>query len=274
MKKVFNYGIGLILCLSATVMTGCDKDKEKETTPAPEIEMVYVAGGTFMMGATDDRVDDIDRGFGELPAHEVTLDSFYIGKYEVTQAQWEAVMGTTLKQQFDKLDKADNYSWNDSNARQDCPMRYVRWEEAVQFCERLSRKTGKTYRLPTEAEWEYAARGGQHPDGTKYAGSNDIDEVAWSYWNSPGIMHPVGQKKPNGLGLYDMTGNVEEWCSDFYNMDFYEISPSVNPQCDRGNYGHVLRGGDANLWIHSSYRVTGRNSSDRAARGFRIVLEP
>ena len=191
------------------------------------MEMVEVKGGTFLMGATSEQGSDAESN--EKPVHSVTLDGFYIGKTEVTQAQWEAVMGTTVEQQRVKAGASNKlYGVGD-----DYPMYYVSWEDAVQFCEKLSQLTGKTYRLPTEAEWEYAARGGQHADGTKYAGSNYIGNVAWYEDNSGRKAHPVGQKWQNGLGLYDMSGNVWEWCSDWYESNYYSSSPSVNPQTSK-----------------------------------------
>lgn len=155
---------------------------------ALEASMVYVEGGTFK----------------NSKGKEVTLESFYIGGTEVTQAQWVAVMG-----------KNPSYKQGE-----DLPVERVSWNEAVVFCERLSEVTGKKYRLPTEAEWEYAARGGQNADGTEYAGSDNIDDVAWYMDNSDNQTHPVGTKAPNGLGVYDMIGNVWEWCSDMYDVSF------------------------------------------------------
>ncbi|MDE6113275.1 MAG: formylglycine-generating enzyme family protein [Bacteroidales bacterium] len=293
MKKLICMGMGLALCLSAAVWTGCDKPNELET-PAmveeiPSVDgivadlessMVYVEGGMFMMGATEEQGEDA--WYNERPVHEVTLDGFYIGKYEVTQAQWKAVMGTTVVQQRDKV----GTSYGLHGVGDDYPMYYVSWNDAVEFCEKLSAQTGKTYRLPTEAEWEYAARGGQQADGTKYAGSGNIDEVAWfgHYNDAPGTpgngnstTHPVGQKRPNGLGLYDMSGNVKEWCSDWYDEKYYSQSPSVNPQGPSGGWTYRLsRGGhwDDNAWW---CRVSHRDHYSPIVRnsyvGFRVVCE-
>ncbi|MDE7149996.1 MAG: formylglycine-generating enzyme family protein, partial [Bacteroidales bacterium] len=233
-----------------------------------ELEMVAVNGGVFPMGATSEQGSDYESD--EKPVHSVTLSDFYIGQYEVTQAQWESVMGTTIGQQRDKADP----SWSLYGVGDDYPMYYVNWEEAQEFCSKLSQKTGKKYRLPTEAEWEYAARGGQNADGTKYAGSDDIDEVAWFRDNSGDMTHPVGQKKPNGLGLYDMTGNVWEWCSDWYGS--YGSSSAVNPQGPSSGSNRVARGGS---WgsIAQFCRVSFRNSLTPGYRfsylGFRVVCE-
>ncbi|MDE6439583.1 MAG: SUMF1/EgtB/PvdO family nonheme iron enzyme [Bacteroidales bacterium] len=242
----------------------------EETAFGMKLQMVAVEGGTFSMGATSEQGSDA-YDF-EKPVHSVTLDGFYIGAFEVTQAQWAAVMGTTIEQQREKAwgeyaplcGEGDKY-----------PMYYVSWEEAQSFCEKLSQKTGKTYRLPTEAEWEYAARGGNKSDGTKYAGSNTIDDVAWfGYYDE--TTHPVGQKKPNGLGIYDMSGNVWEWCQDWWDSEYYSSSPSVNPQGPSSGSGRVVRGGS---WFNGAQgcRVSNRYICTPDYRssnlGFRVVCE-
>lgn len=233
------------------------------------MELVYVKGGTFRMGATPEQGSAAhDR---EKPVHEVTLDGFYIGRFEVTQGQWEAVMGTTVKQQRDLTNS--NYSL--SGVGDDYPMYYVSWKEAVAFCDSLSARTGRKHRLPTEAEWEYAARGGQQSDGTKYAGSNTIGNVAWYYTNSFSKTHPVGQKQPNGLELYDMSGNALEWCSDLYGD--YNEDVTHNPQGpSSGSGGRVYRGGS---WLNyeRECRVSSRIAAFPDYRdnllGFRVVCE-
>ncbi|MDE6694403.1 MAG: formylglycine-generating enzyme family protein [Bacteroidales bacterium] len=247
MKKLLYVLTGL--CLLAGFFTACEKpnstneggDTSKEnyteTAFGMNLEMVYVKGGTFEMGAVEEQ--DSGAFDYEKPVHSVTLDDFYIGKYEVTQAQWEAVMGTTIAQQRDTA----NSSWDLSGVGDNYPMYYISWSEAQEFCQKLSQLTGKKYRLPTEAEWEYAARGGQYADGTRYAGSNTLGDVAWCQANSGSKTHPVGQKKPNGLGLYDMSGNVWEWCSDWFGEDYYSSSPSVNPQGPASGSYRVGRGG-------------------------------
>lgn len=242
-----------------------------ETAFGMEMRMVYVQGGTFSMGSKEKPMWEVP---DDIPVHSVTLSDFYIGQYEVTQAQWEAVMGTTIYQQQKKTTYRSLYGVGDNY-----PMYYVSWEEAQAFCAKLSEATGKTYRLPTEAEWEYAARGGQNNDGTKYAGSNEIGEVAWSQ-NVEGKTHPVGQKRPNGLGLYDMSGNVFEWCSDWYDSDYYRGSPEVNPQGPSDPdewYLRVMRGGG---WYYRdrNCRVSYRGGRDHGycdfVVGFRVVCVP
>lgn len=197
--------------------------KNKTTAPEPQlpkIEMVYVSGGTFMMGA-----DDNDAYSDEKPVNSVTLSSFQIGKYEVTQRLWKAVMGT-----------------NPSGFEGDnLPVENVSWEDAREFIRKLNAITGKNYRLPTEAEWEFAARGGNSSYGYKYSGSNNIDNVAWYYGNSGSKTHPVGTKSPNELGIYDMTGNVGEWCQDWYGS--YNSGSQTNPHGPSSGSYRVFRGG-------------------------------
>ena len=185
--------------------------------------MVYVEGGTFTMGATPEQGSD---AYGdEKPAHQVTLKGFYIGKYEVTQAEWKAVMGTNPSH-F----KGDNL-----------PVENVSRFDCQEFIRKLNELTGKNFRLLTEAEWEYAARGGKRSNGAKYAGDNNIDNVAWYGKNSSNTTHPVGQKRANELGLYDMSGNVIEWCQDWF--DYYSSSAQTNPTGPGSGEARVLRGG-------------------------------
>jgi sulfatase modifying factor 1 len=216
-------------------------------------EMVLVEGGTFQMGAAV-------AGSDEVPVHTVTLTDFRIGLYEVTQKQWRDVMG---------IDARVNYFPGCDS----CPVERVSWFSVQEYLEKISVLTGKRFRLPTEAEWEYAARGGQLSAKYKYSGSNDPDEVAWRDGNSDVMTHPVGRKKPNELGLCDMSGNVWEWCSDWYSPDYYSISPCDNPPGPPEGTSRVMRGGS---WFHDSsgLRVTDRDRSNPAFRqgfvGFRI----
>ena len=189
-----------------------------------EFEMVYVEGGTFMMGATSEQGSDADAD--ERPVHSVTLSSFYIGKYEVTQGLWREVMGSNP---------------SDNKAGDDYPVEYVSWEDCQEFIRKLNDRTGLTFRLPTEAEWEYAARGGKKSRGYKYAGSDNLDEVGWYNENSGNRTHPVGSKYPNELGLYDMSGNVCELCQDWYGD--YTAEAQRNPTGPVSKLCRVLRGG-------------------------------
>ena len=222
-----------------------------------QIEMVFVKGGTFMMGATPEQGSDA--GDGEKPVHSVTVSDFYIGKYEVTQAQWKAVMGKNPSHY-----KGENR-----------PVERVSWYDIQKFIEKLNAKTGKRYRLPTEAEWEYAARGGNQSKGYKYSGSNDIGSVAWYTNNSGDRTHPVGQKQPNELGLYDMTGNVWEWCSDWYGR--YSSGSQTNPTGPDIGSTCVLRGGSwfgFDSWCRVSYRSHNDPSIRSDTGGFRLVCQP
>ena len=220
-------------------------------------DMVYVKGGTFTMGATAEQGSDAYSD--EKPTHSVTVSDFYIGKYEVTQAQWRAVMG-----------KNPSYFSGDNN-----PVEYVSWKDIQKFLKKLNAKTGKKFRLPTEAEWEYAARGGNQSKGYKYSGSNNISDVAWYTDNSSSKTHPVGQKTPNELGIYDMTGNVWEWCQDWKGS--YSSSSQTNPTGPSSGSRRVLRGGS---WSNNARncRVSIRLSDSPDYRssyfGFRLVMEP
>lgn len=202
----------------------------------------------------------------EIPLHEVTLKDFSIAKTETTISQWKVFCRATGREIPTALadGKYDNY-----------PVVNVKWAEAVEYTNWLSKVTGKSYRLPTEAEWEYAARGGKLTKGTIFAGSSNIDSVAWYVGNSDKATHPVAQKKPNELGLYDMTGNVWEWCLDLY-AD-YTSSPANNPRGAATGDGIVFRGGS---WyeLDKYSRIPFRGQSDGRDYtfrdlGFRVVAE-
>lgn len=240
-----------------------------ETAFGLNMRMIYVEGGSFTMGCTSEQGGDCDSD--ESPSRYVTVNSFYMGMLEVTQSQWEKVMGTSVYQQKNKA----NPDWPMRGTGADYPMYYVSWEEAREFCRRLSQQTGKTYRLPTEAEWEYAARGGKKNESTKYSGSNYLGSVAWYSDNSNNSAHPCGTKQANALGIYDMSGNVWEWCEDWFGN--YVSYDTNNPKgATMGRY-RVLRGGGWSSYA-SYYRVANRsgdspdNRDDN--RGFRVVLVP
>ena len=221
-----------------------------------QFEMVYVEGGTFRMGATEEQGEDA--ADDEKPVHRVTLSSYLIGKHEVTQALWEAVMGS-------------NPSHNKQGG--DYPVECVSWDDCQEFIGKLNARTGMKFRLPTEAEWEYAARGGNRSKGYKYAGSDNLDEVGWYDENSGFHTHPVGEKKANELGLYDMSGNVFEWCQDWYGD--YSSEAQTNPTGLQSGRIRVLRGGGG--WNFAGYcRVSGRRSIVPGFRnvdcGLRLVL--
>jgi formylglycine-generating enzyme required for sulfatase activity len=224
--------------------------------PVTGMELVFVKGGCFKMGDTFG-----DGGSDEKPIHEVCVSDFFIGKYEVTQRQWKAIMG-------------DNPSLF-KDCGDSCPVERVSWNDVQKFTQQLNQKTGKPFRLPTEAEWEYAARSGGK--NQKYAGTNDnLDDYAWYTTNSWDRTHPVGQKKPNSLGLYDMSGNVWEWVADWYREKYYSQSPRSNPTGPTAGSERVLRGGGwyhrphsvrvtHRYWFHPDYNVGGNV-------GFRLAL--
>lgn len=236
-----------------------------ETAYGVDMSMVWVEGGSFKMGSD---IGDSD----EQPVHNVTLDGYWIGATEVTQAQWESVMGTDIRQQRDKAGYSSLYG-EGSNY----PMYYVNYDEAKEFCRRLSERTGRTYTLPTEAQWEYAARGGRDGvrDNYTYSGSNSIGSVAWYYGNSGDRTNPVGRKSPNQLGLYDMSGNLWEWCLDYYGS--YSSSSQTNPTGPSSGDFRVLRGGSWDF-DESNCRVANRFSDIPSFRydnhGFRVVCLP
>ena len=187
------------------------------------IDMVRVEAGTFTMGATPEMESPFD---WEKPTHQVTLtNDYYIGKYEVTQALWKAVMGK-----------------NPSNFKGDnLPVEQVSWDDCQEFISKLNKMTGKKFRLPTEAEWEYAARGGNKSSGYQYSGSNNLSDVAWYEDNSGKKTHAVGSKQSNELGIYDMSGNVSEWCQDWWG--YYSSSSQTNPIGANSESLRVRRGG-------------------------------
>ena len=262
-KNYFNFPSGTLYATNTYIMelelnynnqTAIDNKEEFQIFPdLPKTEMVFVQGGTFTMGCTDEQGSDCESN--EKPAHQVTLSDYYIGKYEVTQGLWKKVMGSNPSRFI--------------NCGDDCPVESVSWNVCQEFISKLNQLTGKRFRLPTEAEWEYVARGGSKASyQTKYAGSNALGEVAWYDQNSDVNYsggyeengrklgtHTVGTKKPNALGIYDMSGNVWEWCNDWFGD--YSSGGVMNPKGASTGSIRVIRGGS---WYNygSDYRVSFR----------------
>lgn len=220
-----------------------------------KIEMVLVEGGTFTMGAHDNQLSEASND--EQPSHKVTLSNYYIGKYEVTQKLWKAIMGKNPS-----IDEGDNL-----------PVECVNWNDCQTFITKLNKLTGKKFRLPTEAEWEFSARGGNNTKCFKYSGSDNIDDIAWYDGNSSKKLHQVGTKSPNELGLYDMTGNVSEFVKDWYTA--YHDEPQTNPTGPSSGSYNISRGGgfgfDAKE-CRTSARVGAVPDMRMRAIGFRLVL--
>ena len=282
-KSLYIWGIGgaVALALLIGIIKFCGRSSGGEASPetsdttamvdtvsssyTPEVhtyyangvsfQMVEVRGGTFTMGATAEQGSDADSE--EKPAHQVTLSSYMIGKTEVTQELWEAVMGSNPSH------------FKGSNL----PVELVTWEACQAFITKLNALTGKNFRLPTEAEWEFAARGGNNSRGYKYSGSNTLSNVAWYDDNSSSKTHPVATKAPNELGIYDMSGNVYEWCNDWY--DDYTSASQTNPTGPNSELYRVGRGGS---WRGNARycRVSSRYCSAPelcdTARGLRLAL--
>ncbi len=224
-----------------------------ETVNGVSFTMVAVTAGSFLMGSNDG-------GNDEKPIHEICIDVYYIGQTEVTQALWKAVMNNNPS------------SFKGNNL----PVEKVSWNDAQEFIKKLNRMTGKNFRLPTEAEWEYAARGGASSTSATatYAGSNNIDEVAWYDNNSGYKIHPVARKKANALGISDLSGNVWEWCSDWYGNEYYKNSPRNNPQGASSGSGRVIRGGswdDGTRSCRSANRGNGSPGDSSSFLGFRLA---
>ena len=228
------------------------------TVNGVEFEMVFVEGGNYCMGE-----DSI--GFGidadEHPVHNVVLSDYYIGKYEITQKQWKAVTGNEPP-----------CGGTDANM----PVGKINFYEAHEFIEKLNMLTGLNFGFPTEAQWEYAASGGKYCTDKLYSGSNNIEEVGWYKNNANGVVRPIGQKKPNELGIYDMSGNVWEWCGDYYDSTYYRtMKDSVNPQGAKLSPQRTLRGGSVQLdspYLRNKNREGYDPSANESDYGLRIIL--
>jgi formylglycine-generating enzyme required for sulfatase activity len=244
--------VQLFIHATNPIIKGADKlIEELPNTALLENEsMVFIKGGWFNMGSKTGEKD-------ECPIHTVWIDDFAIGKYPVTQKEWKQLM----------THSPSKFRGND------LPVENISWNDIQKFIEKLNAKSGKKYRLPTEAEWEYAAKGGEN---YLYSGSNNINEVAWYISNSERRTHEVGQKKANNFGLYDMTGNVWEWCNDWYDENYYKNSPERNPRGSSDGTERVVRGGswldDAEgCWV--SYRDFTDPIKGYSGIGFRIVQD-
>ncbi|MCQ2313870.1 MAG: formylglycine-generating enzyme family protein [Bacteroidales bacterium] len=241
MKKTIRLFTTLMVCMAMVLCVSCGGGTGNKTFTVNGVsfEMIAVDGGTFTMGGTSEQGSDAE---SDETTHSVTLGDYYIGKFEVTQELWEAVMGSN-----------PSY-FKGSNL----PVEQVSWDDCQTFIRKLNSLTGANFRLPTEAEWEYAARGGNRSKGYKYSGSNNISDVAWFWENSgdrvlSGVWdydeiknnncrtHSVGTKSPNELGIYDMSGNVWEWCQDWYGS--YSSGSQTNPQGPSSASNRVIRGG-------------------------------
>jgi len=262
----------IIIVLSLFLINGCGLFESKK---------IFVEGGTFKMGGTS---------MDNAPIHSVTLRNFYISKYEVTVEEFEQFVkntsyitdaekdGTSSIIINGKVVEKEGVNWRHDiygeeikNDKDKYPVIRVSWNDASEYAKWAGG------RLPTEAEWEYAARGGNQSLGYTYAGSNDINEVAWYDRNSGKTTHPVGTKAPNELGIYDMSGNVMEWCNDWYSNTYYSVSPSTNPQGPSSGTARILRGGS--WYDFSIYCASAKRNGDQPINrinilGARLVIEP
>ncbi|MBX3256143.1 MAG: formylglycine-generating enzyme family protein [Chitinophagaceae bacterium] len=255
-----------VVALCVTVLPGVAQKKKKdrdinlppvskEFLDSIQNNMVWVTGGRFIMGSDGGEMD-------EKPAHEVVVDGFAISKFPVTQRQWTVIMGSNPSE-FTGCDQ--------------CPIDRVSWNDAQKFIDRLNKLSGKYYGLPTEAEWEFAAKGGLNSKGYRYSGSDDIDQVGWYAFNSNRRPHEVGEKMPNELGLYDMTGNMWEWCQDWYEKFYYELNEKYSPVGPSFGSGRVRRGGS---WFTQAIncRTSTRNNVKQDYKDdsgtFRLVQYP
>ncbi|MFM9951381.1 MAG: formylglycine-generating enzyme family protein [Saprospiraceae bacterium] len=230
---------------------------DKIPIPLPDLDLVFIQGGAFQMGDEHGDLWEACR-----PVHEVTVKDFYLSKYPVTQALWRAIMG----------EDPPTLAFKGSGNR---PVERVSWDDAQEFIQKLNELTGEKYRLPTEAEWEFAARGGVYRNGYKYAGSNKLKEVGWYNENSHRETKPVGLKFPNELGLYDMSGNVDEWCQDVWHENYEGAPGDGSAWLEGDNQGiRVVRGGawdDFSGYCRVAYRYRNLlvNRYDRF--GFRLA---
>ncbi len=242
MNNKYNRSRWFFIALLSVLLAACSSDdndpvpeqeKQGNITFADGIEMIFVEGGKFTQGSEDIGEEH------EKPAHEVLLSDFYIGKFEVTQKQWWDIVGSWPELEPEEANgKGDDY-----------PIYYVNFEDAQTFLRLLNEKTGRKYRLPTEAEWEYASKGGKKSKGYTYSGSDNPEDIA-IYYGTVGGAHAIGLKNQNELGIYDMSGNVWEWTSDWYGP--YNSQTQTNPTGPASGTERVTRGG---TWINVPYGI-------------------
>ncbi len=268
------YRLAYIFILLCCVAFSCRDDepesngngvtKKTYDVAGVKFNMVLVEGDTFLMGA--DSIMDKDYWDDEVPVHQVVLSDYYIGELEVTQNLWKKVMGTIPSDNFKGGNKSDNY-----------PVEKVSWLDCQKFIQKLNEMTKANFDMPTEAQWEFAARGGKKSKSFKYSGGDGIKMVGWFNENSENETHITGKKKPNELGIYDMSGNVREWCSDWYAA--YEDSLQIDPEgpdrpINRDSV-RVARGGsfsDSLYYCRNTFRQKSLPSSKLKYVGLRLVL--
>ena len=283
-KVTIDYKTNTMIIDNGKKAGGADNKK----ADADLIQLVHVDGGSFTMG-NDFAKDE------EAPAHPVKVKGFYMGKYEVTVAQFRTFVDATgytttaetegnavfYSQAGRSIRRGINWKYNTNGALhteedENEPVLFTSWFDALRFCEWMSEKTGKHYRLPTEAEWEFAAKGGNKSKNTVYSGSSDIEEVGWYKGNSGWNMHKVGMKRPNELGIYDMTGGMLEYCADWFEPNYYKYAEKENPRGPKEGKERVTRGGA----IHNDAkdcRNTDRHWDEPYSRcnynGFRVAVD-
>ncbi|MEI6764985.1 MAG: formylglycine-generating enzyme family protein [Bacteroidota bacterium] len=289
----------LLITVILVIITGPQIQAQPVSIHKPE--MILVQGGRFLMGcltSTPGEVDDLQKSFEDRakPAFYATVDSFYISKYEITVQQFADFVNATayiteaeqkgssvaILSSSSNYKKTNNINWrfNVSGTQKlpekdyTLPAIYISWNDANAYCEWLSSITHEKYRLPTEAEWEYAAKGGNKSKGYRYSGSDSINKVGWCGNNSGFFLHPIGQKAPNELGIYDMTGNVQEWCLDRYGA--YLPKEQYNPSGPTDGTQKVIRGSSW-FFLKNCHDVVYRSPVEpdysSAQIGFRIVKE-
>lgn len=246
-----------VLAAAATESRGLPASAQSSSSPKTGIELVRIKGGCYQMG-------DVFGGGAEneRPAHEVCVGDFFLGRSPVTRRMWKSVMGSLPPQtQF---------------CSGECPVENVSWNDVQTFLRILNKRTGKRYRLPTEAEWEYAARsGGQKERWAGTSNEQELNERAWLIMNSQFVLHPVGTKRPNGLGLYDMTGNLWQWTADWYDPAYYSRSPKNDPPGPDTGKTRVLRGGywgDVPGHATTSTRISLSPETHSGGYGFRLAM--